>query len=378
MFKIETCALSVSLVLAACGSSAGSDQDAGAVDGAEETPIDASNVDPLTVVGRGTMATAGDVAADPTRNLVAVNGFFGENLVLFDVSDPSAPEELADLDIGYNTDVQFLGTVLYVNHEQIGRGFDIYDTSTPDTPVLVRSIDQNTGTLALNDCHNLWPQPDRGLLYCASTATGEVVIMAIGDGGVGSPTNPVFLRAFGSPNGGIGVHDVYGAANTLYVAFLDGGLAVYDITDASDPQLRGTVQYEGNFTHNVWPAQGGDYVFTTDEVVGGKLRVWDVRDVTNIAMVAEYGRNDEAIIHNVEVVADRAYVSYYTEGIVVLDVSDPTAPTEIAAYDMVDGPDQIPGEPFSGLRGAWGIEPAPPLIYVSDTTSGLWVFRLNK
>jgi len=323
------------------------------------------------------MSVAGDVAADPSRNLVAVNGFFGENLVLFDVTDPSAPTELADIDIGYNSDVQFAGTVLYVNHERLNRGFDIFDTSTPSNPTLVRSIDQSAGSLALNDCHNLWPQPDRGLLYCASTATGDVVVMATGEGGVGSPTDPSFLTTIASPNGGIGVHDVYALGDRLYVAFLDGGIAIYNINDATNPVLLGTQTYQDNFTHNVWPTTSGDYLFTTDEVIGGKLRVWDIRDPGDIKFVTSYGRNDGAVIHNVEIVGDRAYISYYTEGLVVLDISDPTAPVELGNDDFIDGPDVIDSEFFSALRGAWGVEPAPPFIYVSDTTSGLRIYRMD-
>ena len=332
----------------------------------------------IELVGRAMLPIAADVAADPARNLVAVAGFQGGVLTLIDVSDPAVPSVLSSTDIGYHSDVQFLGTTLYVNHEGLDRGIDIYDTTNPANPQLVNMISQNDGSLALNQCHNLWPVPDRDLLYCASTETGEVVIMSIGNGGVGSPTAPVFLNSFGSPNGGIGVHDVYAKGNRLYVAFLNGGMAIYDNTTPSTPVLLGTHMYEGNFTHNLWPTPDGNYLLTTDEVVGGKLQVWDISDPANIQFVTDYGQNDNAVIHNVEMVGDRAYISYYTEGLTVLDVSDPTAPTLLVADDYVTGPDADPKNPFSGFRGAWGVEPVPPLVYVSDIETGLLIYRVTN
>ncbi|MDH4111314.1 MAG: hypothetical protein OEV60_01365 [Actinomycetota bacterium] len=72
-------------------------------------------------------------------------------------------------------------------------------------------------------------------------------------------------------------------------------------------------------------------------------------------------------IHNTEVLGDRAYSSWYSHGIVALDVSDPTAPSLVGQF--------VPG----GRRRAetWGvaIDPASGLIYASDINSGLWIVR---
>jgi hypothetical protein len=71
------------------------------------------------------------------------------------------------------------------------------------------------------------------------------------------------------------------------------------------------------------------------------------------------------MIHNTEVLGDRAYASWYSHGIVALDMSDPTAPQLVGQF--------VPG------RGplTWGvaIDPDTGLIYASDINSGLWIVR---
>ena len=79
-------------------------------------------------------------------------------------------------------------------------------------------------------------------------------------------------------------------------------------------------------------------------------------------------------IHNTEVLGDRAYSSWYSNGIVALDLSDPTAPTMVgqfvppsrSQFDNVLGP---------GPAEVWGvaIDPETGYIYASDMRSGLWI-----
>jgi len=70
-------------------------------------------------------------------------------------------------------------------------------------------------------------------------------------------------------------------------------------------------------------------------------------------------------IHNTEVLGDRAYVSWYSHGIVALDITDPTAPQLVGQF--------VPG----GAPDTWGvaIDPHSGLIYASDINGGLWIVR---
>jgi hypothetical protein len=65
-------------------------------------------------------------------------------------------------------------------------------------------------------------------------------------------------------------------------------------------------------------------------------------------------------------------ISYYTEGYVALDVTNPTQPVQLGSYDTFPGADNI-------FDGAWGVYPYTPsgTIYVSDISSGLYVLALE-
>jgi hypothetical protein len=81
-------------------------------------------------------------------------------------------------------------------------------------------------------------------------------------------------------------------------------------------------------------------------------------------------------VHNTEVRGNRAYSSWYSNGIVAIDVSNPLNPTRVGQF-----------VPRSSARHAnslgvgpgemWGvaIDPATGIIYASDMRTGLWIVQ---
>lgn len=352
--------------------------DAGMADA--EVPIDAAPPDAmpepvleLRARGRYRMPFAADVAASPGGTFVAVCAYYNiPELHIVDVTDPDQPTRITVIEDRPCADVQFKGNLLYVNDETSDVGIHIYDMADPADPVFLGSVGPAAGTNSLADCHNLWPQVDRELLYCASTATGRLVVLSTGEGGVGTPTRPAFLKDLRSPNSGGAIHDMHAVGNRLYASFLRGGMAIYDITDATDPVLLGTKTYSEMFNHSIWPTASGEYAITTDERSAGHMRVWDIRDPTDIVEVADYQPDPNTIVHNIEVVDDIAYISHYGAGFHVVDVADPRNP-EVIGFD-----DFIPASESRGFSGAWGVDPIGDMIYVSDTTSGLRIYQLTS
>lgn len=328
----------------------------------------------IEVLGQYAMDVAADLAVDDARGLAFVSGWVNEDVYIIDVSDRQNPALITTINnLGYGADVQIKGNLLYLSHEFAGRGYDVYDTTNPAAPNLLAQIGPDTGYPPnLDDCHNVWPQPDRDLLFCASTTTGELVVLSEGDTGMGTPQNPVYLTALSSPTpGDYGVHDMFAVGNRLYASFLDSGIAIYDTTDPANPALLGEKQYSQNFTHNMWTNADETLLLTTDEVPGGDLKIWDISNLPDIQLLGEYQSNPLAIIHNVEVVGDYAYVSYYVEGLRVVDITDPTNPIEVGADDFYDGPDT------AGFEGAWGVDPHPPYVYASGIGSGLHIYKFT-
>ena len=346
-------------------------------DNTSPTPTPSQGIS-LQLVGTSGRSLAADIAANGSGTVVAMSGWFDGTVILYDVSDRQNPAEVATISgIGYNTDVQFRGDVLYINHEGQGRGIDIYDVSTPSNPVLKGQVGPATGYPAsLEDCHNTWPQQDRALLYCASSTTGQMVILSVGESG-GTPESPEFVTAINPPIPGYGTHDMYALGDRLYVAWLDSGLAIYDILDPSSPTLLAHKTYNGMFTHNVWPTEDGKYLLTTDEVLGGHVRVWDIQDLSNVQQVAQYSPNTGATVHNVKIIGTVAYVSHYTDGVKAVDISNPKDPKELGSFDFFTGPDSVGGDPYSSMQGNWGVEAVPPFVFASGMETGLYVLELK-
>jgi hypothetical protein len=71
-------------------------------------------------------------------------------------------------------------------------------------------------------------------------------------------------------------------------------------------------------------------------------------------------------------------VSWYSDGVRVLDVSDPTAPTEVAHF--VPPAAKNPVKPkqrgvLTNTPQVWGVVGDGGLLYANDMNSGLWILR---
>jgi hypothetical protein len=72
-------------------------------------------------------------------------------------------------------------------------------------------------------------------------------------------------------------------------------------------------------------------------------------------------------IHNTEVLADRAYSSWYSHGIVALDVSHPTRPAKVGQFVP---PPPAGGEPPFALVWAWPSTQGPASSMQATSTRG--------
>ena len=140
------------------------------------------------------------------------------------------------------------------------------------------------------------------------------------------------------------------------------------------PQYLYTVTYPGSGTHNTTTADGR-YLFTTDEIgaTAKTLKVWDLAGAPTPPKVAEYVGNATAIVHNAFVKDSMVYMSYYTAGIRVVNIADPTNPVEVGGYDSY-----LPND-NSEYTGAWSIYPFFPSgkIIIGDMASGMYVVDVN-
>jgi hypothetical protein len=169
-------------------------------------------------------------------------------------------------------------------------------------------------------------------------------------------------------------------------AIADGGIAVV---------RRGACTFrEKNFNA---AAAGADAIVISNNLRNdtpwGGIRIWDYSNPESPVLASTFNTTCSASptpipecdpfgtysVHNVIVETTRrqvkAYLSWYWDGMLVLDVTDPYDPKEIARY-FDNSPEFL--ESNGGLpHDFWGVykEPRRPWIYGSDRNGGLYIFR---
>jgi hypothetical protein len=83
-------------------------------------------------------------------------------------------------------------------------------------------------------------------------------------------------------------------------------------------------------------------------------------------------------VHDAKVAGNRAFFSWYNQGVVAADVSNPRRPRFLARFmpKPARDPDVLlcPGRSCTAV---WGVFVAPGYLLASDLNSGLWVLRLR-
>ncbi|MEM1044043.1 MAG: choice-of-anchor B family protein [Bacteroidota bacterium] len=274
-------------------------------------------------------------------------------------------------DFYYHRDMVVYGDVLYVVAEMRGtnEGLQVIDLSgLPESAPLVRTV-----TTASNvRSHNLDVDAATGYAYVLSQNYRSVRVLDLAD-----PLDPQEVGNVALPEG----HDMHARGDTLYVAegrYSDGGLvgsfSIWDMADKQAPALLARVVIpNAGYVHNIWPSDDGRYVVTTEETSGKTVKVWDISDLDDVELVGEY-LGENGLAHNAHVMGDLVVLSHYSAGVTVVDIADPAAPVEVAAYDTM--PDNNTDR-FVGTWGAWPYSPSG-YVYAGDFDTGLTVLQMTR
>lgn len=169
------------------------------------------------------------------------------------------------------------------------------------------------------------------------------------------------------------------ATCNVLVDFNEDRLEFWDVTNSSAPSLLSRADRYANtgYVHSGWPTEDQQFVFAHDEgdeTVGGlatTVRVFSLADLTNPTLVGSFTGPTNAIDHNGFVRGNRYYMSNYSRGLTVLDISNPAAPIEAGFFDTYGANDN------AVFAGAWGAYPYfhSGTVAVSDINSGLYLLR---
>ena len=293
---------------------------------------------------------------------------------IYNVTDPYAIYRVAYIP-GPNSlwrEMKSYRNWLYIVTEGFGTGtgLQIVRMTNPEAPLLARTYTTNFVT-----AHTVSIDTARALLICNGTRNTQGAATGMRILSIASPENPVELGWW--PGGAIPVpsdlyvHDCVPVGNRIYAASINAGIQrVLDFTNPAAVIEIKEWTYPGAFTHNCWPDASGQWLYVTDEINGEPLKIFDISNVMSPLEVNGITSNPQAIVHNAHVKGNELYLSNYTEGIRILDLSDPVHPAEFGWADSYPGPS-------GGYGGVWEVCPFFPsgTVIASDMQTGLYVYR---
>ena len=270
--------------------------------------------------GRPTLA--GKYYSGVTR-AVAVTGNLAvmaepKSLAIADIADPSNPTLLKrTTDFAGASDIKIYKHYACV----IGGGYlRMVDLATPTDPLLVGSV---------------YLPCEFGLVsgdYAYLTSYNGLHIVDIS-----APSTPVPVSFISNP---LPVGGAYVQGNLLYIAGDTNGLRIFDITDATNPAFVSSyTPVTGAAVWNVWVSGHLAYL-----VVNGGLQVLDVSTPANLTPLG-FVPLTTGSGSRLTVSGDYAFLNANAVmgGLSVVDISDPSLPTEVARGAGYDG------GPYAGL-----------------------------
>ncbi|MGB3547974.1 MAG: choice-of-anchor B family protein [Saprospiraceae bacterium] len=292
------------------------------------------------------------------------------------LADPDNATEVVFLEGQFSTwrDLKVYGEYAYVVADQGSSTegltiIDLTDIANGNAPLTHNNYQVAGGTL--QRAHNIYIDVPTGLAYLAGANinSGGMVIFDVAT----TPGEALFVAAAPA----IYSHDVYVQDGIMYASEIyKGFMTLYDVSDPQDITELGGIETPFSFTHNIWVSADGQYAYTTDERGDAPMGAYDVSDPANIIELDEFRPlatvNEGVIPHNTHFLNDYLVLSYYTDGLVVVDASRPSNLIEVAHYDTWLGAS-------GGFNGAWGATPFLPsgLVLVSDISSGLFVIEVD-
>ncbi len=227
---------------------------------------------------------------------------------------------------------------------------------------------------------------DGNKLYCGgvtkANGSGSYSMLVLS---LNNPENPVLLRSLNQDFSGTPtyVHDMFVRNDTVYASCGFDGLYIfhYDSVANHFTLLSSYSNYlQAGYNHSSYLTDNGKTLVFTDEVPANTVvKILDVTNLNNLDLTDTIKSNQGATPHNPYVMGNHhAVVSYYQDGVVVFNISDPFN-VSVSGYfdtDTLHGLNDHYTDPHV-YQGCWGAYPYLPsgLILASDMQEGLFILN---
>jgi len=382
------------------------------------TPCVAGNVNGMACVDVDLLSHVGlsDISARPsagadvwgfvdlhTNREYAIVGF-NTGTAVFDVTDAENPREVGFID-GQTASWRDIKVYQFWNaltNRWNAQAYITTDGSTDglfviDLSRLPHSIQRVNFTGDFAEAHNVYAtNADYGTGLSLTGATPTLVI-AGSERGVGqyrgytvdNPAAPELVPG----SGGTGyMHDAASMIITdsrkdtqcvngttyceILFDFNENSVEIWDVTAPGNPQRLSNTSYNNSgYVHSGWASEDKQHLFIHDEFdersfgLNSTVNIFDLSDLTSPAALTPWSGPSRAIDHNGFARGNRYYMSNYSRGLTILDITD------VASIQQVGHIDTFPATDTDAFVGAWGAYPFfhSGNIAISDIDSGFYM-----
>jgi choice-of-anchor B domain-containing protein len=301
-----------------------------------------------------------------------------EHVLFFDVTAPTAPKLVGKFQGTANTiwrEFKSYKNRIYAVSDGTTEGLMIFDLSHAEDTI-VRTYWSNA---LFEKAHTITLDTVSGGIYLnGGSATQGIIVLDVSQ----NPDSPTFLA--NATFQGEGLHDSYVRNDTIYASSGNEGYYIYAMKDPLNPVLLAQIS-TGGYNHNSWLNAAGTHAYYTEEIPAG--RPIQIVDLQNLALgeieiagtfLDKYSvdaGDKTAIPHNVYIKDNILFNSQYEDGLIAYDISNPTQPVLLAAYDT--HPENVT---YTGYFGNWGNYPWLPSgnIITGDMQNGLFMLKLKN
>ena len=160
----------------------------------------------------------------------------------------------------------------------------------------------------------------------------------------------------------------------------EDSISIADVTDKTLVRPLGVASYPNSgYVHQGWLTEDQRYFFQNDELdergfnTPTRTLIWDVTDLDDPQLAAEFEPGTNSIDHNLYVEGNRVFQANYTAGLQVLDITDPEDPFRVGFFDTTPSDDGVT------FNGTWSVYPwfSDGTIALSSRSEGLYLLRLS-
>ena len=318
-----------------------------------------------------------------------------DGTAFIDISNPLDPVYLAKISVSTPStwrDIKVFKNHAFIVSEANDHGLQIFDLTRLREIDAFKSLIPDKRLDTFGNAHNIAINESTGYAYVIGSQrfSGGPIIIDIND-----PKNPVEVGGYRNmgyshdaqivsyhgPDENFKGKEIYIGSNS------DGGsnnkVVIVDVTDKSNPELITTKSYSGSgYAHQSWLSTDHKYLFFGDELdeyyYGGNTKtfVFNLENLSEPLLHFTYNGTTTAIDHNGYTVGGLYYLSNYTAGLRVMDISQ----IQNKTMDEIMYFDTYPESDLSSFDGVWNVYPffQSGIIAISDGQSGLFLVKASQ